>query len=99
MAAIDRTAKSGIKQGRIEARVPEEKRDYYQWAATLEGCSFTDYVIRALDKAAEDTVQRHQVMRLTVRETEAFAEALLNPGEPGERLRRYARRSKELLSE
>lgn len=41
-------------------------------------------------------MQNHQTMVLTVRESQAFAEAFLTPREPNEPLTRYARQEREL---
>lgn len=90
---------SRAKGERIEARVTSEQKQLYRWAAQLEGCSFTDFVMRALEAAAADAVQKHQIIRLTVRDSDAFANALLNPGQPNERLARYAKRYEELLGD
>jgi uncharacterized protein (DUF1778 family) len=101
VAMLDMHLTSALKGGRskiqrVEARVTAEQKELYRLAADLEGCSFTDFVTRALDSAAENAVQRRQVIRLCVRDSRAFVDALLNPGEPNERLCRYARRYKEL---
>lgn len=93
------TTESSTKTERIEARVTREQKLFFARAAALAGSSFTDFVIRALQTAAEDTVQRHQVMSMTTRESLAFADAFLNPREPNEPLTRYARRERELFSD
>ncbi len=90
---------SSARTDRIEARVSREQKDLWTWAADLEGCTFTDFVVRALQTAAEQAVQRHQIMRLSARDTQALVDAIENPREPSERMRRYARRERELLSE
>lgn len=90
---------SSARTDRIEARVSREQKDLWTWAADLEGCTFTDFVVRALQTAAEQAVQRHQIMRLSAQDTQALVDAIENPREPSERMRRYARRERELLSE
>ena len=84
---------------RIEVRVSKEQKELWTWAAHLEGRSFTDFVVRALQTATEQAVQRHQIMRLSARDMLAFVEAIENPREPSERVQRYARRERELVSE
>lgn len=93
------TAMTTPKTERVEARVTPEQKEFFQRAADLEGQSFSDFLIRALLTAAEDTVQRHRIMRMTIRESRAFAEAYLNPGEPNDALKKYANRGRELFGE
>lgn len=90
---------SAAKADRVEARVSKEQKELWTWAAELEGCTFTDFVVRALQSAAEDAVQRHKIMRLSARDMQAFVDAIENPREPSERMRRYAERERELLGE
>ncbi len=84
---------------RADLRIAEEKKAIYQWAAAVEGCSFTDYATRALDRAVEETIQRHNTITLSAHDMEAFVDALLNPGQPNERLSRYARLHEETLGD
>ena len=90
---------SAARADRVEARVSREQKEFWTWAADLEGCTFTDFVVRALQAAAEQAVQRHQIMRLSARDMQAFVDAIENPREPSERVRRYAKRERELLGE
>lgn len=91
------STKTKGKTERVEARVTQEQKEFFQKAADLEGQSFSDFLVHALLAAAEDTVQRYQVMRMTVRESRAFAEAYLNHPEPSNALRKYAGRERELF--
>ena len=94
--ATTKTSAARTKR-RADLRIAEEKKALYQWAASLEGCSFTDFATRALDRAVEETIRRHQTITLSTRDMEAFVDALLNPGQPNERLSRYARLHEETL--
>jgi uncharacterized protein (DUF1778 family) len=51
----------------------------------------TDFVLHSAEAAAERTIERRSMLILTARETEAFANAILNPPNPGAVLRRAAR--------
>jgi len=79
------------KSYRFDARLNEEQKVLIQRAADLEGRTMTDFVIHSAETAAGETIERRGMLILTARETQAFAEAILNPAEPGLRLRKAAR--------
>lgn len=64
---------------RLEARIPLELQALLRRAAELEGRTITDYVIQAVQQAAQTTVERTSVIRLSLADQEAFANAILNP--------------------
>lgn len=80
---------------RFDARLNEEQKLLIQRAADLEGRTMTDFVLYSAEAAAERTIEKRAMFVLTARETEAFAEALLNPPAPGPVLRRAARAYRE----
>lgn len=86
-----------VKSERLEARVTPAQKDLFQRAAELEGLSLTDFVTAAVQKAAEEAIGRHQIMRLTASQTDAFVKAYLNPREPSDVLKKYAKRERELF--
>jgi uncharacterized protein (DUF1778 family) len=77
---------------RLEARVSADQKDLFLRAAELQGRTLTDFVIASVHEAAVRTVEDMQSIRLTADESRAFAEALLNPREPSDRLKAAARR-------
>ncbi len=79
------------KTYRFDARLNEEQRLLIQRAADLEGRTMTDFVLHSAQIAAERTIEKRAMLVLTARETEAFANAILNPPPPGPVLRRAAR--------
>ncbi len=80
-----------VKTYRFDARLNEEQRLLIQRAADLEGRTITDFVLHSAESAAERTIEKRAMLILTARETEAFANAILNPPAPGPVLRRAAR--------
>ena len=80
-------APRATKTERIEARVTQKQKEILQRAAELRGLSLTEFLITSAQKAAEATLREHNVIMLTVRDSIAFAEALLTPGEPNATLR------------
>lgn len=90
---------NATKVERLEARVPKHVKDLLKYAANLSGLSVTDFLIMAIQKGAETTIREHNIITLSARDSAAFAEALLNPGEPNDALREaFARYKEEVIS-
>ena len=85
------------KAYRFDARLNEDQKALIQRAADLEGRSMTDFVLRSAETAAERTIQERALLILSVRETEAFVQVVLNPPQPGPILRAAARRYKTAM--
>lgn len=84
---------------RLEARVTAEQKALLERAAALEGRSLTDFVVANAQAAAVETIRRHETIKLSPRDSLAFAEALLNPPVPGAALRRAAESHRELIGD
>ena len=56
-------------------------------------------MVAAALEAANRTIDEAQIIRLSVEDQRAFAEAILNPPEPATALRRAFRRRRELIKE
>ena len=80
---------------RFDARLNEEQKFLIQKAADLEGRTMTDFVLHSAEAAAERTIEKRAMLILTARETETFANAILNPPDPGSVLRQAAREHRE----
>jgi len=76
---------------RFDARLIEAQKLLIQRAADLQGRTMTDFVLHSAETAAERAIERHAMLILTARETEAFADAILSPAPPGPVLRKAAR--------
>jgi uncharacterized protein (DUF1778 family) len=85
------TAGPPPKVYRFDARLNEGQKLLIQRAADLEGRTMTDFVLRSAEAAAERMIEARTQLILTVRESEAFAHAMLHPPKPGSVLRRAAR--------
>ncbi len=71
---------------RLEARVTAEQKRLIEQAAALQGRSVTDFVLSSVQDAAKRAIEEHQRLELSLRDSQAFVEALLNPPAPSERL-------------
>ena len=85
------------KRARLDIRASVAQKTLIERAAALEGRSVSDYVLAHVQPAAEQTIQEHQIIVLTARESVQFIEALLNPPAPNERLRAAWREYKESM--
>ncbi len=72
-------------------RISPEQKAWFQQAASLAGCTLSDFVIRSVRSAAGETIRKYQVMTLSAPDSTAFVDALLNPPEPHEHLRAAVR--------
>jgi uncharacterized protein (DUF1778 family) len=79
------------KTYRFDARLNEEQKLLIQRAADLQGRTMTDFVLHSAETAAEQTIEKRAMLILTARETKAFANAILNPPNPGPVLKKAAR--------
>lgn len=87
------------RRERLEARVSPEQKRLLERAAALEGRTLTDFVVASAQAAALETIARHDVIELTARDSQVFAQALMQPPAPNERLRAAARRHREIIIE
>jgi uncharacterized protein (DUF1778 family) len=79
------------QHARIEARVSPKQKELFERAAAIEGVTLTDFAISTMNRAATSVVQEHTTIELSVRNQRAFVEALQNPPEPNEALRKAAK--------
>jgi uncharacterized protein (DUF1778 family) len=77
---------------RLEARISRDQKALFQRAAELQGRTLTDFVIASVNDAAVRVIEEAQTIRLSAKDSRAFAEALLNPREPTARLKAAAQR-------
>ncbi len=81
-----------LRGERLEARISADQKELFQRAAELQGRTLTDFVIASVHDAAIRALEDMQAVKLTSEESRAFAEAILNPREPGGRLQAAAQR-------
>lgn len=97
-AKKQRRSNSAAKTYRFDARLTAEQKLLIQRAADLEGRTMTDFVLHSAESTAERTIERRYMLILTARETEAFANAILNPPNPGTVLRKAAREYRKKIA-
>lgn len=85
------------RTARIEARIAPDALAVVKRAAELQGRSVSDFVVTAARAAAERAIEKSQIIRLSVEDQRAFAEAILNPPSPNAALKRAAEAYRTLI--
>ena len=85
------------RTARLEARITPEALAVVKRAAEIQGRSVSDFVVAAAQAAAHRTIEETQIIRLSVEDQRALAEAILNPPEPAPALVRAAEHYRRLV--
>ncbi len=91
---------AAITTARLEARISTDLHSMLKRAAELQGRTMTDFVVSAVQDAAQRAIDQAEVIRMSMSDQECFAQALISPPQPAPALQRaFARRSKLLRTE
>ena len=90
--AAKRPATGRVRGERLETRVTADQKRLIEHAAALQGRSVTDFVLTSLQDAARRAIEEDQHLELSVRGSQAFVQALVEPQPINERLRDTIRR-------
>ena len=82
---------------RLEARISTELHAQLKRAAELQGRTMTDFVVAAVQQAAQQAIHQSSVIQLSVRDQELFAQALLASARPAPALKRAFKRQRDLV--
>lgn len=82
---------------RLEARISTDLHAMLKRAAELQGRTMTDFVVAAVQEAAQHAIEQAEVMRLSLADQACFAQALLAPPQPAPALERAFARRRALL--
>jgi len=89
---------SATSTARLEARISTELHAMLKRAAEIQGRSLTDFVVSAVQEAAQRAIEQGEVVRLSLADSERFAQAILSPPDPSLALERAFARRRKLLS-
>jgi uncharacterized protein (DUF1778 family) len=67
------------RTARLEARISPDALAAVKRAAEIQGRSVSDFVVTAAQEAAHRAIEEAQIIRLSIEDQRAFAEAILNP--------------------
>jgi uncharacterized protein (DUF1778 family) len=86
-----------LKSQRLMARISTNQKRLLQRAADIRGQTLTEFVVSAAQEAATRAIVDQEVIELSLRDSQAFAEGLLNPPPVDASLRAAARRYKKIM--
>lgn len=90
--AASKPTSTRTRAERLETRVTAEQKNLIERAAALQGRSVTDFVLTSVQDAARRAIEEHSQLALSVRDSEAFVDALLKQQPVNDRLRDTVRR-------
>ena len=93
---VDSLPVKGKAVARVEIRTTPAVQDKIKRAADIQGRTITDFVISAAESAAQKAIEEAYVIRLSIKDQNAFTDALLSPPKPSEALSRAVARHSEL---
>ena len=67
-----------LKNARLEARISQDQKAKFQYAADLSGRNLTEFVVNSVQEIADRTIREHEGMRLSRKDSEDFVAALLS---------------------
>jgi len=83
---------------RLEARISSDLHTLLKRAAEIQGRTVTDFVVAAVQDAAQRAIEQSDIVRLSLRDQESFAQALITPPKPTPALKRAFARRRKLVS-
>lgn len=85
------------RTSRLEARIAPDALAIIKRAAEIQGRSVSDFVVAAAQEAASRAVEEAQILRLSVEDQHAFADAISHPPAPSQALVHAAKAYKALV--
>ncbi|SEB22531.1 DUF1778 domain-containing protein [Variovorax sp. YR216] len=82
---------------RLEARISTDLHAMLKRASELQGRTMTDFVVAAVQDAAQEAITKAEVIRLSLADQECFAQAMLSPPKATPALKRAFSRRRKLL--
>ena len=70
---------SPMNTARLEARISTDLHAMLKRAAEIQGRTMTDFVVSAVQDAAQHAIEQAEVMRLSLADQACFVEALVSP--------------------
>jgi len=85
-------------KARLEARISTDLHAMLKRAAEIQGRTITDFVVSAVQLAAQEAIETAEVIRLSLADQECFSQALLSPPRPKPALKRAFARRRKLIN-
>ena len=87
------------RTARLEARIAPEALAIVKRAAEIQGRSVSEFIVDAAQEAAHRTIEETSIIRLSVEDQRLIADAIMNPPEPNDALRRAFEAHSQLVVE
>jgi uncharacterized protein (DUF1778 family) len=98
-ASLSQSSKRpSLKSQRLMARLSSEQKRLLQRGADIRGQTLTEFVITSAQDAATRAIIDQEVIDLSLRDSVAFAEGMLNPPPVNANLHAAARRYKKTMA-
>lgn len=88
---------TAVSTARLEARISTNLHAMLKRAAELQGRTMTDFVVSAVQDAAQRAIEQAEIIRLSLADQQCFAQVLLSPPRPSAALKRAFARHDKLL--
>ena len=85
------------RSARIEARIAPEVLNAVKRAAEITGSSVSEFVVAAARDAAERTLEKTQIIRLSMADQERIADMLASPPAPNKALKQAFAAHRKLI--
>ena len=96
----DKRKMTTVKTARYETRWTIEQKEYFEYVSQLGGFkTLSDFVVFSMQKVADKIVKDHDKILATSEDKKIFFEAIINPREPNERIKKAAVRYDEIFGE
>lgn len=86
------------KRERIESRLSAEAKQQIDYAASLQGVNRSDFVAAAAIEKAAAVIEQHKLIKLSIQDSQALAEAILSLARPNAKAIAAARRYKSICT-
>ena len=96
-SALSTASTASTATARLEARISTDLHAMLRRAAQLQGRTMTDFVIAAVQEAAQQAIAQAEIMPLSLADQECFAQALVLPPPPAPALERAFAHRRKLL--
>ena len=95
IATLPDQRRTRVRGERLETRVTADQKILIERAAALQGRTVTDFVLANVQEAARQAIETHGRPHLSIKDSDAFVEAMLRPQPINDRLRDTVRRYRE----
>lgn len=74
---------------RIDVRISKEQKEFIKYASELRGFkSLSEFVVFCINQEASSIIQENSLILKTIEDKKIFLDAILNPPNPNEKLRK-----------